>query len=105
MGCHRTLWAVVGMEAAPRFELGNNGFADRRLSHLAMPPSDDTASASPKGAKRSTSATPVMHRLQPLVGARRGRVPCWPRQGKHQERRPRRVPVGAIAGGVGGGLG
>ena len=40
MGCHRTLWAVVGMEAAPRFELGNNGFADRRLSHLAMPPSN-----------------------------------------------------------------
>ncbi len=27
------------MEAAPGFEPGNNGFADRRLSHLAMPPS------------------------------------------------------------------
>ena len=26
------------MEAAPGFEPGNNGFADRRLSHLAMPP-------------------------------------------------------------------
>ena len=27
------------LEAAPGFEPGNNGFADRRLSHLAMPPS------------------------------------------------------------------
>src|SRR5437867_2781644 len=26
------------MEAAPGFEPGNNGFADRRLRHLAMPP-------------------------------------------------------------------
>ena len=26
------------LEAAPGFEPGNNGFADRRLSHLAMPP-------------------------------------------------------------------
>ena len=26
------------MEAATRFELVNSGFADRRLSHLAMPP-------------------------------------------------------------------
>ncbi len=26
------------MEAAPGFEPGNNGFADRRLSHLATPP-------------------------------------------------------------------
>ena len=26
------------MEAAPGFEPGNNGFADRCLSHLAMPP-------------------------------------------------------------------
>ena len=28
----------VKLEAAPGFEPGNNGFADRRLSHLAMPP-------------------------------------------------------------------
>ena len=28
------------VEAAPGFEPGNNGFADRRLSHLATPPSD-----------------------------------------------------------------
>lgn len=28
----------VELEAAPGFEPGNNGFADRRLSHLAMPP-------------------------------------------------------------------
>ena len=28
----------VELEAAPRFELGNNGFANRRLNHLAMPP-------------------------------------------------------------------
>ena len=28
----------LGLEAAPGFEPGNNGFADRRLSHLAMPP-------------------------------------------------------------------
>ena len=27
-----------GLEAAPGFEPGNNGFADRCLSHLAMPP-------------------------------------------------------------------
>ena len=26
------------LEAAPGFEPGNNGFADRRLSHLATPP-------------------------------------------------------------------
>jgi hypothetical protein len=29
---------LSSLEAAPRFELGNNGFADRCLSHLAMPP-------------------------------------------------------------------
>ena len=29
---------LKNMEAAPGFEPGNNGFADRRLSHLAMPP-------------------------------------------------------------------
>jgi hypothetical protein len=27
-----------GLEAAPGLEPGNNGFADRCLSHLAMPP-------------------------------------------------------------------
>ena len=30
--------SLNNMEAAPGFEPGNNGFADRRLSHLAMPP-------------------------------------------------------------------
>ena len=30
--------SLKNMEAAPGFEPGNNGFADRRLSHLAMPP-------------------------------------------------------------------
>ncbi len=29
---------LVFLEAATRFELVNNGFADRCLSHLAMPP-------------------------------------------------------------------
>ena len=29
---------LVSVKAAPGFEPGNNGFADRRLSHLAMPP-------------------------------------------------------------------
>jgi hypothetical protein len=33
-----SLEALHEMEAAPGFEPGNNGFADRRLSHLAMPP-------------------------------------------------------------------
>ena len=31
---------LKNMEAAPGFEPGNNDFADRRLSHLAMPPQD-----------------------------------------------------------------
>jgi hypothetical protein len=29
---------LLKVEAATRFELVNNGFADRCLSHLAMPP-------------------------------------------------------------------
>jgi hypothetical protein len=29
---------MIYLEAAPGFEPGNNGFADRCLSHLAMPP-------------------------------------------------------------------
>ena len=29
---------LIFLEAAMRFELMNNGFADRCLSHLAMPP-------------------------------------------------------------------
>ena len=29
---------LISLEAATRFELVNNGFADRCLSHLAMPP-------------------------------------------------------------------
>jgi hypothetical protein len=29
---------AIKMEAAPGLEPGNNGFADRCLSHLAMPP-------------------------------------------------------------------
>ena len=29
---------LILLEAATRFELVNNGFADRCLSHLAMPP-------------------------------------------------------------------
>ena len=29
---------LIFLEAATRFELVNNGFADRCLSHLAMPP-------------------------------------------------------------------
>ncbi len=32
----------IKMEAAPGFEPGNNGFADRRLSHLATPPGNDS---------------------------------------------------------------
>ncbi len=28
----------IVLEAAPGLEPGNNGFADRRLSHLATPP-------------------------------------------------------------------
>ena len=30
--------SLISLEAAPGFEPGNNGFADRCLSHLAMPP-------------------------------------------------------------------
>ena len=30
--------SLILLEAATRFELVNNGFADRCLSHLAMPP-------------------------------------------------------------------
>ncbi len=33
---------IFKMEAAPGFEPGNNGFADRRLSHLATPPRNDS---------------------------------------------------------------
>jgi hypothetical protein len=37
--CTWCVWYAMGvMEAAPGLEPGNNGFADRRLSHLATPP-------------------------------------------------------------------
>jgi hypothetical protein len=55
------------MEAAPRFELGNNGFADRCLSHLAMPPFKKMERAN--GFEPSTSTLARWHsttELRPL---------------------------------------
>ena len=37
---HFHVMFLYKLEAAPRVELGNRGFADLRLNHLAMPPTN-----------------------------------------------------------------
>jgi hypothetical protein len=60
----------IKMEAAPGLEPGNNGFADRCLSHLAMPPFYILKMERANGFEPSTSTLARWHsttELRPLV--------------------------------------